>query len=390
MPTTKNTSVISVIQDGVAAELQERKTEGLSTVSGSPNSRSSMTMRDFAARIGVSKTTISKAFTQNGRIAPETRKAILKAADELGFLLNPHAQRLSNGRSTDQVYLFCAGANGSAGEKLWAIQQALTAVGLDAPVYSSSRLDWESVDGQVTALEKLCRHRPHAIVCSTVILPPVALNVLHNYQKDKGIVITYDVPVDLNCDSVVFDRFDNTYRGTRFLLENGHRDIGIYFAGSLAAQHGFLVPRLEGFRAALAEWGAPEHPEWCFDGNGSEASGARLFQKYWELSPRPTALVIVNEAAAAAFIHAAIRRGIRVPEEVSVVSNDGLPVGTYAAVPITTTTTPAPEIANAVVHLTLERLAQPERPPQRIVVQGELIVRESVASVTARKGLLTI
>jgi LacI family transcriptional regulator len=367
-PTTKNTSII---QDSAVAELQ--------------HVRSPMTMRDFAARIGVSKTTVSKAFTQNGRIAPDTRAAILKAADELGFQLNPHAQRLSNGRSTDQAYLFCAGTNGSAGEKLWAIQRALTEAGLDAPVYSSTRLDWESVDGQVKALEKLCRHRPRAIVCSTVILPTEALDVLRAYQEEGGLVIAYDVPVDLPCDSVVFDRFDNTYRGTRFLLENGHRDIGIFLAGSLPERQGFLVPRLEGFRAALAEWGATEHPEWCFYDYPSEANGAALFGKYWELSPRPTALVIVNEAAAAAFIHAALRRGVRVPEEVSVVSNDGLDVGTYAAVPITTTTTPSMEIANAVVHLTLERLAHPERPTERIVVQGELIIRESVA---ARKGSL--
>lgn len=368
-----------VIQDGVVVDLQKHQSETSNSVADPQNPRPPMTMRDFGARIGVSKTTVSKAFTRNGRIAPETREAILKAADELGFSLNPHAQRLSNGRGTGQVYLFCAGTGGSQGEKLWHIQRTLTAAGLDAPVYSSSRLDWERGDGQVKALEKLCSHRPHAIVCSTVILPSDAVKVLRSYQAEGGVVILYDVPVDLDCDAVVFDRWDNTYRGTRFLLENGHRNIGIYLVGSLTARPGFLMPRLEGFRAALADWGVPEHPEWCFDGNGSEASGAELFQKYCDLASRPTAMVIVNEAVAAAFIHAAIRRGVRVPEEVSVVSNDGLPVGTYAAVPITTTTTPVTGIADAVAHLTLRRLAQPERPPERVVVQGELIVRESVA-----------
>ena len=93
-----NDKKTSVIQDSIATELQERKIDSPSTDAGLQNPRAPMTMRDFAARIGVSKTTISKAFTQNGRIAPETRKAILKAADELGFLLNPHAQRLSTGR----------------------------------------------------------------------------------------------------------------------------------------------------------------------------------------------------------------------------------------------------------------------------------------------------
>lgn len=380
MPTTKNTSLIP---DGATAKLQGNKIQIPSTVAGSQTPRLPMTMRDFAARIGVSKTTVSKAFTRNGRIAPETRETILKAADELGFSLNPHAQRLSNGRSMDQVYLFCAGTGGSQGDKLWQIQRALTAAGLDAPVYSSSRIDWESVEEQVKALEKLCSHRPHAIVCSTVILPAVALDVLRAYQEEGGRVITYDVPVDLDCDSVVFDRFDNTYRGTQLLLENGHREIGIYVAGSLNVRQGFLVPRLEGFRAALAEWGVSENPAWRFDGPGTEESGAELFEKYCALSERPTAMIIVNESTAAAFIHAAIRQGMRMPEEVSIVSNDGLPAGKYAAVPITTTTTPARAIADAVVDLTLKRLAQPERPSERIVVQGELIVRESV---TARKG----
>lgn len=340
-------------------------------------------MRDFADAIGVSKTTVSKAFTGNGRIAPETRDAILRAARELNFDPNPHAQRLSSGVGTNLVGLFCPGANtGAAARKALRIQQMLDEQGWDAPLYTSGLVGREVGRDQRASLRRLCLLRPRLLVCSTVTLEAGALDDLRAYQAAGGLVVCFDTETDLAADSVFFDRRDNTFQATRHLLDLGHRKVGLYVVGVLDAARpaGYMSPRLQGFADALAQAGLSPRPDWLFDGYDDEEFGARMAARFLRLADRPTAMVVVNERVASAFLNQVQRAGVRVPSDLSIVSHDDLPVARYAAVPLTTVSHPAEQIAGHVADLARGRLAEPEAPPRRIMVRGNLIRRESTAA----------
>jgi DNA-binding LacI/PurR family transcriptional regulator len=196
-------------------------------------------------------------------------------------------------------------------------------------------------------------------------------------------VISYDTPVPLECDQVVFDREDNAYQAVRYLLERGHRHVGL---GILATAPGLLGSavdpqsyRLKGFQRALKEFGAPLCVEWLFRHASYEKGGAEMAHQFLQLAERPTGLCIVNDYVALAFMVEVMRAGVRVPEEVSIVGHDNQPIAAYCPVPLTSVSQPTEAIARAVVELVIGRIeGRAEEAPQTVTIRGGLVERASV------------
>jgi DNA-binding LacI/PurR family transcriptional regulator len=109
-----------------------------------------------------------------------------------------------------------------------------------------------------------------------------------------------------------------------------------------------------------------------------------MAQRFLDLKSRPSALCIVNEYAASAFVNEIQRRGWRVPDDISLVSHDDAPVARFCAVPLTTVSHPVEDIANQVVRLLRERLENDYGGPARqITIKGQLVVRDSSRSYLA-------
>jgi len=330
---------------------------------------------DLALAVGEDKATVSAALNGTGEVAPGTRKAVLRAARQLGFAGKPQTARSTTGGS-NLIGLFSLDLDLGVGtSKIKTIQRLLTDNGYDVPVYSYGSTG--AAANQAGLLRALCRQQPQAIVCANVGLHPDALRELQTYEDKGGVVVCYDHPVEIACDNVVFDREANTYQAARHLLELGHRDIALYV-------HGPQPPgptRLGGFRRACAEFGVTVRPDWLFHGGLYETGGAQMAARFMELKQRPTALCIVNDLAAVAFVNELRRMGLRVPADVSVVGHDDLPMARYCALPLTTVSHPAGKIARHVVDLLCSHLeGRYDGPPRRVVVQGELIVRASTAA----------
>jgi DNA-binding LacI/PurR family transcriptional regulator len=339
-----------------------------------------ITIEDVARAAGVANSTASVALNGKYGVSEKTRRLVMEAARELGFQPNPHAQRLVSGHN-NVVGMFCPGPEvGAAQEKNLLVQRLLDERGYEVPMYSSGVLGGERVRAQIASLERLCRQRPRVLVCSTLNLCDDALEVLARYQESGGTLVCYDVPVALPCDQVVFDREDNTYQTAKHLLELGHRDIGLYLVErdnpSLRAAH----PRYEGFARALQEHGVEPNPAWIFHGWWSEEDGARLAEQFSSLPKRPTAMSVVNESVASAFMNELARRGLQIPRDLSVASHDDLPVGRHAIVPLTTASQPVAQISQHVVDMVVSRLnGEYSGEARTVTVRGELIARRSTA-----------
>jgi DNA-binding LacI/PurR family transcriptional regulator len=361
--------------------VHENATTTIESEASAIATKRAVTLMDVALASGTSKGTASRALRDHGYVAAETRAAVLEAAKKLGFQANPHARRLSNGRCHDTIGLFALGLDSGVGiKKLQMVQHLLSARGFDVPVYAYIEGSNLVVD-EVELLRALCLQRPRAIVWGPSAMTATAVEELQRYQDSGGIVLSYDHSTPLACDQVLFDRRDNTYQAARHLLELGHRKVGFYNV------HTINPVRLEGFEKALQEFGLKMNGNWLFSGGIDEDGGAHLAQLYLEMpeSERPTALCVVNDASAAAFIAEVGRQGIRVPEDVSIVGHDDLPVAKYSPLRISTVSHPVEEITRHVVELLCSRLEN-SRPssPQTIVVKGSLVARESVIAIQAK------
>ena len=335
-----------------------------------------LNIREFASAIGVSHTTVSKAFSGNGRISPETRATVLEAAERLGFELNPHAQRLSQGGSHDTIALFSLYlAHGVNTRILERIQRRLTEAGFDAPIHAYNSFNEEHPVAQVEALAALRRQKPRALAIFSPGLGRESLRELERYQAEGGVIIAYNEPVDFPCDKVLMDWKEQNSLAVRHLAAQGHTRIGHYKMGS----HDPQAVIVRGFRAAMAESGLPVRDEWLFDGGMYGEGGVQLACDYRLLSDRPTAVVVSEETAAATFIAEVQRRGMCVPQDISVIAQTDFTLAPYFTVPITAVRYPTEEIADAVVETLLERLGGAGNATLReIVVPTTLIERGSV------------
>ena len=318
-----------------------------------------MTLEDLAAALGMSRASVSRAFTGKGRIAPQTRERVLQMARELGYQPNPHAQRLAGGRALNTVGLFSLGLDyGVTTEKIKIIQQLLSQRGFHVPLYAYSSYDSVTAVRQVELMNSLRQQQPRAIICAARGLESDALEQLRLYQAEGGIVVCYDYPTDIDCDQVIFDREDNNYRAARHLLKLGHKKIGLYVEGDRkpSMELPLIGPRLRGFERALQEHDLSVNPDWIFHGSNAEAGGAALAQQFLALKERPTGVCIVNDRAAVVFVNEVQRAGLNVPADVSVVCHDDQPIAGYCAVPLSAATHPSLDIAQNVVDMLSDRI----------------------------------
>jgi len=347
------------------------------------NPKKRVTIEDLASAAGVHKSTVSKTLAGKSHASAEVQGRIWALAKELGYEPDPIAQRLSS-REYSKVVCLCSGGldTGRVTEKISLLQNSLTDMGLEAPIYTPSQSKGHEA-AQAALFRQVRRQRPQAIICSVYALHQPALAEIEAYQQEGRIVVAYDLPSPLNCDQVIFDREDNAYQGAKYLLERGHRDIGLL----MSPTNPDLPPRLDtpqslrfrGLRRALDEFGAAWNPQWLFESAPSEQGAMELAQKFLAMKHRPTGLCIVNDFVALVFMSEIVRAGVRVPVDVSLIGYDNHPLAAHCAVPLTSITQPTEEIVQSVVELLMARLGGDDSPPHTVTVRGHLIERESVA-----------
>lgn len=337
----------------------------------------SLTLVDVAQLLGVSKSTVSAAFTGKGTIAAKRREEVRRAALELGYRPNPNAQRLVNRERDNTIVLVTSYLDLDVRtQKLHLLQRSLSEQGYNTSIHAlGDGLSSDSADPTST-LENLRRLRPRAIVCNQWALNGASRDELKLFCEEGGIMVYYDVPLDLDCDQVIFDREENTYQAMRHLLELGHREIG------------FFIPpgdrwRIHGVRRALAEFGAPMRQEWINaprEGRYEDAGG-RLAEYFCSRARRPTAMCIVNDNVTIGFVAQLQRRGLRIPDDVSVVSHHDTTAALWgASVQLSSVSQPIETIVNEVATLLIDRLEGRYHGPSRTVtINGELKARESTA-----------
>ncbi len=347
-----------------------------------------VTIHDVAGALGLHKSTVSLALSGKGNLAVATRERIIAMSQKLGYEPNPLAQRLAFGVSNNVVYIFSGVLDvGLATEKILIIQRELNARSLEVPIYTCGEIAARD-DLQAAEIKQLCRQWPRAVICAAHTLHASVLRELEAYQRGGGIVVAYDVALPLDCDQVIFDREHNAYLAARRLLECGHRDIGIGMShpGDPHELNEPQIARLQGFRRALDEFGAPFHEEWFFKNPTYEKGGAAMAQAFLKLKKRPTALCIVNDYVALAFMVEMLRAGVKVPGDVSIIGHDNQPIAEYCPVPLTCVSQPVEDIARKVVELLLQRLDGDVAPPRIVSIRGELVERQSVAAPFAARN----
>jgi LacI family transcriptional regulator len=191
------------------------------------------------------------------------------------------------------------------------------------------------------------------------------------------VMIDRDVP-NVEVDAVLTDHRLGGYLATRHLLELGHTRIACIAGPSSITPS---AERIIGYRKALEEAGLPYDEKLVLRGDYHAQSGMDITHTILRMDPRPTAIFALNDLMALGALRAAAEAGCSVPSDLAVVGYDDLELSHFTNPPLTTIAQPKTEIGAQAVDLLVDRMSRKDRPPSRVVLPPELIVRRSTQSI---------
>jgi DNA-binding LacI/PurR family transcriptional regulator len=328
-------------------------------------------MVDVARLAGVSHQTVSRVLNDHPNVSPETRAGVLAAIRHLGYRRNAAARSLVTGRTNVLgVISFDTTLYGPA-SMLYGIERAAR------PAYSVAIASLPAFDRR-SLLEAVERFLDQGVEGIMVIAPETsAVAALGGLDSDIP-MIAVGCGTHSPLASVTIDNLGGAARGTRHLLDLGHRTV-YHAAGPenwLDAQE-----REEGWRTALRAAGASE-PETMLRGDWSARSGYEIGHR---LAGRPdvTAVLCANDQMALGLVRALSERGKAVPGEVSVVGFDDIPEAGFFLPPLTTVRQDFGELGRRAVRLLLDRFATDEPVEPAFPIAADLVVRGSTARAPA-------
>jgi LacI family transcriptional regulator len=324
-----------------------------------------VTIRDVAARAGVSVATVSKVINQRYGVAAETNARVLAVIEELGYEASLVAQSLRNHR-TNVIGILVADLEPFSTELLKGAADAIRGTGFELVVYSAGGRTSDHVGWERRYLSRLSG----TLIDGAMLVTPTVTNV----QYDAPIVAVdpHTGPSDL----VTIDS-DNLRGGrlaTGHLLDLGHRRIAM-LTGRPDLQSAQL--REEGYRQAMAAAGVPVDEKLVAVGAYDPEIAVDAALELLTGPDRPTAVFAANDLSAIATIEAATRLGLRVPDDLSVVGFDNVPESALCVPPLTTVDQPIRKMGQRAVEL-LVGLIRGEQPDSfHVTLETNLIVRQS-------------
>ena len=333
-------------------------------------------MLDIANKLGVSVVTVSNALAGRDGVSEQMRRKICETADKMGY--RPSNTK-SNNRKND---LQRAGKNigiitselfvGARGTFYWQltadISNCLSEHNLST-IYEIIRTDTEKegilpnvvTEGKADGLFVIGQvSRSYIRELSKIDIPLVFVDF-------------YDSRFDI--DSVNSDSFHGGYILTDYLVEKGHKKIG--FFGNINATSS-INDRFLGYIKCIMENGLEYRSDWRLD----DRSGSVLFLDKLEFPEEmPTAFVCNCDETAFRVISALKSKGIRVPEDISVVGYDNYTVSSICIPTITTVEVDIRKMAESSVEIMMKKLADPEYSEGRRIISGKLIVKNSVLDI---------
>lgn len=332
--------------------------------------RSNPTIRDVARLASVSHQTVSRVINSKGGVLPETQKRVEEAIAELGFRPNAIARSMSNGGTrtfacispnlTDYTF-----ASMIEGAETYARQQGYYLMSATAP----------DADSFCSLVDQLVKSRRTE-----------GLLVINPYADKRYLSLPMDVPVVLmgarprteGLASVALDDVQGGYLAAKHLLSLGHKHIAL-ISGPL--EEDCVQDRTKGFKNALEDAGLPfENSLMCF-GDWSATSGQLGVEKLLQQGLKFTAIFAQNDRMATGAIHFLQNKGFHIPEDVSIVGFDDMPLASYFNPSITTIRQDLPVLGHNAIRLLIEIKENPGAELQQLLFTPELVIRNSTFAV---------
>jgi LacI family transcriptional regulator len=329
-----------------------------------------LNIRQIADLAGVSIATVSRVLNGRGDVSEETREVVSRVIRENGYTANRNARGLSAGRT------------GLVGVLVPLVYPAYFSGILAGAAEALSERDFQIVlsptggehDREVSIVDRL-----HGLTDGAMIILPEESSEELERLLDSGfrfVVLDPLMPLEERIPSVSAAHMSGADQAMKHLLDLGHRRVG-----QISGPRGWVATedRRRGYRAALAAAGILPDPALAREAEPEIDAGRAAAEQLLDLSELPTAIFAFNDNIAIGAIQAARARGLRVPEDLSVVGFDDVEHATIVTPALTTVRQPLAEMGRTGVSLLMRLLEGKRFETLHVELATRLVVRDSTA-----------
>jgi len=333
----------------------------------------SVTLKDLAAKLDLSITTVSRALAGYADVAESTRRRVLQAAEETGYVPDATARRLRKGR-TDTIGFVIPTPGPRFSDPFFS--ELLTGIGNEATRHNFDLLVSTRPPDTPKEQAAYLRMAEGRLVDGLLVVRTRVQDERILYLSRLGFPFVAFGRSDLDVDFAYVD--EDGRRGlelvTQHLIDLGHRHIAYLSApGDLM----FCRYRKSGLDAALQRNGLALPPEYFMVGELTQQSGFRAMNQLLDLSHPPTAVVTCNDLMAIGAISAAQKQGMVIGRDLAITGFDDIPQAEHSHPSLTTVRQPIYDIGRQICEMLIHLILGEDIAERHVLLQPELIVRDS-------------
>lgn len=334
-----------------------------------------VTMRDIAQMLDISTVTVSKALSDKDGVSIELKNKIKAVAEEMGYRYNSLAKGMKEGKSYNIGIIIAERFIKDDMDAFYLKMYHNVIKALSKAGYYGIMEIVSSRDEKELTVPKIIFENK---VDGVIVLGQMNKDYLAVIKK-TSIPMTfldfYDEHLDV--DAVISDSYFGAYTLTNYLISMGHKEIG--FVGNIFATSSIL-DRYLGYYKALITNRIEINEAWIIPDRGADGE----YIDFVLPERMPTAFVCNCDSVAYLFIRKLKKVGYKVPEQISVAGYDNYIYASLSTPRLTTVEVDTEMMAEAAVHVIMQKVEGDKRPQGRKVIGGNLIIRESVKELKHR------
>lgn len=340
-----------------------------------------VTIKDVAKAVGVSVSTVSLVLNDSELVKMETRYKVLQKMKEMNYIPNQYARSLVTKRknvigltwmtyndSTDW-FSFRGHADTYLTEMLPSIEKEVNLSNY------SILLEHYSINNTKEALPSIMRDEK---VDGMLIIGGIVNDTVLQSIKNSNLPTVLIGSRHEDFDYVDTDPTLGVYKATKYLLEHGHKDI--VFINTLGLSQS-SERKLLGFQKAMEEFGVPIKEGWVGESDYSGQSAYNEMKRMWEDGIRPTAVLGGYDCITLGALRFLYSQGLRCPEDISAIGFEDNILAEYSNPPLTTIRVFKKKLGLEACNVLFNRIRKPNAKKVRLIIEPELEIRESVASI---------
>jgi LacI family transcriptional regulator len=331
----------------------------------------SVSVKDVAARAGVSLGTVSNVLNRPDRVSEPTRLKVETAMRELGFVRNESARQLRAGHSRVVAYVVLDAANPFFTDVAQGVELSAGLADLWLFICNSNN----DAERERAYLDLLQQQRVQGILITPV--DPDAEHLRDVAGRGTPLVVVDRTQQGLDLCSVAVDDVLGGRLAVEHLVDRGHTQVA-FIGGPLTI--GQVRDRWQGAQEAWADAGLPPESLHLITTSAltvAEGRGAGERLSGLPSRRRPTAAFCANDLLALGLLQQTIGSGRRVPDDLAIVGYDDIEFASAAAVPLTSVRQPRHELGRTATDLVIDEATNPEHTHTQVTFTPELVARTS-------------